>query len=166
MSDKPTGVFVRLPLSGAQINSADAIAKEIAENNAENEWRFARHHFASCDNLVRSMGTPVTGGKEICSGIVKWHENDIEPTLETYVPNAFGRGTSVKIVTLSDHQAQIAALEAEVVRLREVIEEIELGIDALSSEEDDGGRITSSEMKRQALEVVRSEVKALKGGAA
>lgn len=58
---KPTGVFVRLPLSEEQISAADAIAKEIAENNAENEWRFARHHFASCDNLVRSMGASVQG---------------------------------------------------------------------------------------------------------
>lgn len=72
----------------------------------------------------------------------------------------------VPCVRQSDAKALIAALEAEVVRLRETMKEIELGIDALSSEEDDGGRMTSSEMKRRALEVIRSEVKALKGGAA
>lgn len=47
--------------------------------------------------------------------------------------------------------------------MREALEEIELGIDALSIEDDDGRRMAASEMKRQALEVVRSEMKALKG---
>lgn len=100
MSDKPTGVFVRLPLSNEQLG------KLLIPTRTFNE-------------RMISIGTPVTGGKEICAGSVKWHENDVEPVLETYVPNTFGKGASVKIVTLSDHQAQITALEAEVVCLRE-----------------------------------------------
>ncbi|AQU86185.1 hypothetical protein B0W47_00515 [Komagataeibacter nataicola] len=62
MKNEEQFVMVRLPLSGEQISAADVIAKEIAENNAENEWRFARHHYAACDDLVRAIGTPVTGG--------------------------------------------------------------------------------------------------------
>lgn len=72
-------------------------------------------------------------------------------------------GIIYSLVRQSDHQAAIAALEAEVGRMREALEEIELGIDALSIEDDDGRRMAASEMKRQALEVVRSEMKALKG---
>lgn len=106
MSEKPTGVFVRLPLSKA--------ARELLVDAAA----FGKPD-DSHDKAILAIGTPATGGKEICAGSVKWHENDVEPVLETYVPNTFGKGASVKIVTLSDHQAQIAALEAEVVRLRE-----------------------------------------------
>lgn len=110
---------------------------------AEHLNKFQHYRNGGCkpDVVMRAIGTPVTGGK-----------------LKPFLPNTAG-----PLVKLSDAQTAIAALEAEVGRLREVIEEIELGIDALSSEEDDGGRMTASEMKRQALEVVRSEIKALKG---
>lgn len=97
---KPTGVFVRLPLSDEQIKAVDQIAKEIAENNAECEWRFARHHFSSCDDLVLKLGSAV--------------QVDGIPVITTL-------GTlrdPVPCVRQSDAQANIAALEAEVVQLR------------------------------------------------
>lgn len=132
MSDKPTGVFVRLPLSNEQLGNLLIPTRTFNER-------------------MISIGTPVTGGKEICSGSVKWHENDREPTLETYVPNAFGRGKSVKIVTLSDHQAHIAALEAEVVRKDQRIAELE-------------GELSG--FRAGLSELIAKEVAALKGGAA
>lgn len=144
---KPTGVFVRLPLSDEQRAKivAEMIPPPISVSDA-------------FEKVALNIGTPVTGGDlEVAAydNIASGHLSRVRPC-----------GANIELVRQSDAQAKIAALEAEVARLRETMEEIELGIDALSSEEDDGGRMTSSEMKRQALEVIRSEVKALKGGAA
>jgi hypothetical protein len=124
VSDKPTGVFVRLPLDEAQIGAVDAIAKEIVENNTENEWRFVRHHFAACDNLVCSMGTPVTGGDLKPIGKVAGYFSDGQPMVRIlnhpYLPY------ETEIALYSDAQAQIAALEAEIVRLRGGLEKAHL----------------------------------------
>ncbi|WP_086635733.1 hypothetical protein [Acetobacter sp. DsW_059] len=72
-------------------------------------------------------------------------------------------------VLLSEALTILAERDVKIARLQEALAEIELGIDALSDEDededDDGRRIPAREMKRQALEVIRSEIKALKGGA-
>ena len=161
---KPTGVFVRLPLSNEQIG------KLLAPIGTLNERMLA-------------IGTPVTGGDapiiDYSEYVPEYHCHGMGCGLEDrgihdrYEAMAYGWDQAMErvcsefpdAIRQSDAQPQIAALEAEIMRLRGVLEEIELGIDALSSEEDDGGRMASSEMKRQALEVVRSEIKVLKGGA-
>lgn len=139
------GVFVRLPLS------------EVAEELLVDAAAFGKPD-DSHDKALLTIGTPVTGGVLKTMAHISRGGDRISLRRKTE--------RDIPLVRQSDAQAKIAALEAEVVRLRETMKEIELGIDALSSEEDDGGRMTSSEMKRRALEVIRSEVKALKGGAA
>lgn len=87
---KPTGVFVRLPLSNEQLG------KLLAPIGTLNE-------------RMISIGTPVTGG-------------DI-PVATYLVGVGWDR---IPCVRQSDAQAQIAALEAEVVRLREALDRIRL----------------------------------------
>jgi hypothetical protein len=88
MSEEPTGVFVRLPLSDEQRMTA-------------NEAPYKKDRKGSAlEASILSIGTPVTGG-------------DI-PVITTL-------GTlrdPIPCVRQSDAQAQMAALEAEVVRLR------------------------------------------------
>lgn len=101
----PTGVFVRLPLSEDQKQAMyDYVSGDV-----------------SMEEVFRAIGTPVAGGEPSCCGSVKWHYNDLEPVLETYSPDLFEKGVSVKVVRQSDHLAALASLQAEVGRLREVI---------------------------------------------
>jgi hypothetical protein len=89
---KPTGVFVRLPLSNEQLG------KLLAPIGTLNE-------------RMISIGTPVTGGElqvVAYDNIASGYLSRVEPVTP-----------SINLVRQSDAQAQIAALEAEVVRLRE-----------------------------------------------
>jgi hypothetical protein len=94
MSNKHTGVFVRLPLS------------EVAQELLVDAAAFGKPD-DSHDKAILAIGTPVTGG-------------DI-PVITTL-------GTlrdPIPCVRQSDAQAQMAALEAEVVRLRGALESLE-----------------------------------------
>ncbi|NSL93880.1 hypothetical protein [Acetobacter syzygii] len=128
MSDKPTGVFVRLPLSEeAQELLIDAAAFGKPDD--------------SHDKAILAIGTPMTGGD---ASIVdyseyepEYHDQGMGCGLEDrgihdrYEAMAYGWEQAMEracsefpeTVLLSDHQAQIEALEAEVVRLREALEE-------------------------------------------
>ncbi|MBS0988961.1 hypothetical protein JK182_09840 [Acetobacter okinawensis] len=136
MSDKPTGVFVRLPLSNEQLG------KLLAPIGTLNE-------------RMISIGTPVTGGELTCTGTIAWFEKDREPSLASYCPALFKAGDSVPVTSLPIAQAQIAALEAEVVRLRGGLEKAHLS--AILGDVDP---IADLECCRKHIE------EALKGGAA
>ncbi|MBO1325279.1 hypothetical protein K2X14_07865 [Acetobacter sp. TBRC 12305] len=103
---KPTGVFVRLPLSNEQIG------KLLAPIGTLNE-------------RLSPIGTPVTGGKLEVFGYadaVGLPLEDGGPTNWTADINAKPDETStVPLVRHSDAQAAIAALQAENARLREAL---------------------------------------------
>lgn len=102
MSDKPTGVFVRLPLSNEQLG------KLLIPTRTFNE-------------RMISIGTPVTGGELRVSAFADY----IPPSAIGVMAQIFEvsdrrtKSFNEPLVRQSDAQAQIAALEAEVVRLRE-----------------------------------------------
>lgn len=93
-NDKITGVFVRLPLCEER-----AITFHKESSHAWDEFNGSSNALA-CEAGLLAIGTPVTGGK-----------------LKPFLPNSAG-----PLVKLSDAQAAIAALEAEVGRLREYYE--------------------------------------------
>lgn len=132
MSDKPTGVFVRLPLSNEQLG------KLLAPIGTLNE-------------RMISIGTPVSGGELTRTGTIAWFEKDREPSLSSYCPALFKAGDSVPVTSLPIAQAQIAALEAEVARLRGILSEI-------AESDDIDNALDPERNKRVARE-------ALKGGA-
>lgn len=68
-------------------------------------------------------------------------------------PNA---GVSGAVVMKADADAVIARLWA-------ALDSIEYGIDALPDDNEDGSLMSVHEMQRQALAIVKAEVKALKG---
>ncbi|GAN72151.1 hypothetical protein ASY01nite_14380 [Acetobacter syzygii] len=104
MSDKPTGVFVRLPLDEAQIMKLYNPKKSGNEN-------------------LLAIGTPVTGGKLKIVGYAPSHLEGGWCAIFRKKSDALK--SSIPLVRQSDVQAHIAALEAEVVRLREYYEACE-----------------------------------------
>lgn len=105
MSDKPAGAFVRFPLSAAQreqyldvINSGEPLEAEAS----------------ALESGILAIGTPVPGGDIPVIGTIHIGENG-KPFFTS--PELHSVGGDV--VRQSDAQAQTAALEAEVVRLRE-----------------------------------------------
>ncbi|OUJ10149.1 hypothetical protein [Acetobacter okinawensis] len=101
-SQKPTGVFVRLPLSNEQLG------KLLIPTRTFNE-------------RMISIGTPVTGGELRVSAFADY----IPPSAIGVMAQIFEvsdrrtKSFNEPLVRHSDAQAQIAALEAEVVHLRE-----------------------------------------------
>ena len=75
-------------------------------------------------------------------------------------PNA---GVSGAVVMKADADAEIAKLRAEIECFHKALESIEMGIDALPDDNEDYSRMTAREMQRQALIIVKEEMKALKG---
>ena len=141
MSEKPTGVFVRLPLSATQreqyldvINSGEPLEAEASALEAG----------------ILAIGTPVTGGNLQPIGKVAGHFSDGQPMVR--ILNHPHLPYETEIALYNDAQAQIAALEAEVVRLRGVLSEI--------AESDDTENALDPERNKR---VSRA---ALKGGAA
>lgn len=70
---------------------------------------------------------------------------------------------SEPLVFRSDALAKLAEKDVEIARLRSALDEIEMGIDALPDELECGDRMTAREMQRQALIIVKEEMKDLKG---
>lgn len=149
MSDKPTGVFVRLPLSETD---ARKIRSAIDTPSYEPE---------SLSAELLAIGTPVTGGDVQVVGwchqvqLADLHKDNGSPDRERFVVMSRTQFVSrdVPLVRQSDAQAQIAALEAEVVQLREALRLL------LADWEDCMGRERPSIGSNAARE-------ALKGGAA
>lgn len=98
MSDKPTGVFVRLPLSEEQIVSISGWIPGSREE-LRNEV---------LPSIFSIIGTPVADG-----------ELAVVTTLGTL-------RDPIPLVRQSEAQAQIAARDAEIVRLREALDRIRL----------------------------------------
>lgn len=71
MTEKATGVFVRLPIpeyNARKIRAAiDTPAYEPEKLSA----------------ILLAIGTPVRGGELACIGSVKWYANDPDPIVET-----------------------------------------------------------------------------------
>ncbi|MFT8890215.1 MAG: hypothetical protein ABF888_00095 [Acetobacter papayae] len=99
---KPTGVFVRLPVTDEQAQEMyRAYCAAYARSSLTTRG-------IATQAALLAVGTPVTGG---------------ELEILDIVDAAYGN-TQEKYVRQSDAQAQIAALEAEVVRLRSCLEGI------------------------------------------
>ena len=65
--------------------------------------------------------------------------------------------------TCAQQDEVIDGLRAEIARLWSALDGIEMGIDALPDDNEDYSRMTAREMQRQALIIVKEEMKALKG---
>ena len=117
MSDKPTGVFVRLPLSDEQRGKIVA------------EMMFAPLSVSDAfSKAALNIGTPVTGGDMEITGYIpeQWCLTKRDGTNASTFEDRQGRRHTIPLIRQSDAQAQIAALEAEVVRLREYYEASEV----------------------------------------
>ncbi|MFT8953741.1 MAG: hypothetical protein ABF979_15905 [Gluconobacter sp.] len=145
MSEKPTGVFVRLPLSDEQR------AKIVAE------MMFAPISVSGAfAKAALRIGTPVTGGELDVIGYADSKEidsftpsADINPCAVIFAEEITSH--SIPLVRQSDAQARIAALEAEIVRKDRRIAELE-------------GELSG--FRAGLSELIAKEVAALKGGAA
>ncbi|MCP1216770.1 hypothetical protein NKW53_11910 [Acetobacter orientalis] len=104
MNEKPTGVFVRLPL--------DEAARELLVDASA----FGKPDDSHAQAIL-SIGTPVTGSSLIPIGEVARHFSDGQPMLR--ILNHPNLPYQTEISLYSEAQAAIAALGAEVVRLRE-----------------------------------------------
>ena len=101
MTDKPTGVFVRFPLSDER--------REVFITEMDCG--------AEAEQAIRAIGTPVTGGdlKVVAyDNITSRHLSRVQPC-----------GANINLVRQSDAQAQIAALEADMARKDQRIAELE-----------------------------------------
>lgn len=109
-SQKPTGVFVQLPLDVDDIRKMDQAMSQRMMAHSKPTLESAS------EAAILAIGTPVTGGElEVVAydNIASGYLSRVEPV----TPN-------INLVRQSDAQAQIAALEAEVVRLRSCLEGI------------------------------------------
>nr|WP_279184718.1 hypothetical protein [Acetobacter syzygii] len=105
---KPTGVFIRLPLSGEEASTMrDHIMSQILTTDA-------------LEHTLHAIGTPITGGK---LKIVGYAPSHLEGGLcAIFRKKSDALKSSIPLARQSDAQAKIAALEAEVVRLREALD--------------------------------------------
>ncbi|MFH7812457.1 MULTISPECIES: hypothetical protein [Acetobacter] len=112
---QPTGVFVRLPLNEEQVESV--LNSYVGDKESTN---------ICMQKTILELGTPVTGGKLKIVGYAPSHLEGGWCAIFRKKSDALK--SSIPLVRQSDAQAQIAALEAEVVRLREALEGIENGL--------------------------------------
>ncbi|MCP1227935.1 hypothetical protein [Acetobacter fabarum] len=120
MTQKPTGVFVPFPLTEAQVSAcSDARAKAWVEQGKPTTT-------STFEAALLAIGTPVTGGELAVVGWGLYSVGGGKPSLFTNEAMAerwakhFGR-TLHPVVRQSEAQAQIAARDAEIVRLREAL---------------------------------------------
>lgn len=131
MSDKPTGVFVRLPLSE---DEAHVFHKE--SSHAWDEFNGSSNALA-CEAGLFAIGTPVTGGDIPVIGTIRIGENGnpffTSPELHSVGGDVVRQSDAQAALVARYHAGwvagkrdahlsytrKIAALEAEVVRLRE-----------------------------------------------
>ena len=118
MSEEPAGVFVRLPLSVEQVESV--LNSYTGDKESTN---------ICMQKTILDLGTPVTGGTLDVIGYADSKEidsfapsADINPCAVIFAEEITSH--SIPLVRQSDAQAQIAALGAEVVRLRSCLEGI------------------------------------------
>lgn len=163
MTPKPTAVVVRLPLS----DSDRRLVKISYSGSMNSDEAF--------DKAILAIGTPVTGGELEAVGfeVVHVHGADLTYCRDRAQKIASGaEGIIYPLIREGDAQAALADAQAEIVwkddeidRLWAALESIELSIDALPDDMEDYSKMTAREMQRQALIIVKEEVKALKGPA-
>ena len=111
MTDKPTGVFVRLPLSDAQVlELLDAYTGDKKTTNPKMEDAFL------------AIGTPVEGREPKCDAVLQYDAQDRTLRVVSWNDKPFPNLQYVQVTILSDAQAALAAAQAENVRLREALE--------------------------------------------
>lgn len=148
---KPTGVFVGLPLSGEQIVS---IAGWIPGSREE-----LRNEVLP--SIFSIIGTPVHGGK---FDIVGWVAPELFANFDkiltgTVVSSVMTDSKTLPLVRQSDAQAAIAAVRSENVRLREILALFSEYEKLMDSGEDVAGMMVYAELWKWVHE-------SLKGGAA
>lgn len=161
MTAKPTAVVVRLPLSeddcGLLIDASSFGAPDDSH-----------------DKALLAIGTPVAGGELDVVGYITNNQpfDTNSPThwiLYKHQQHDWEHGVvcqSDAQSALADAQAEIMRKDDEIDRLWAALESIESSIDALPDDMEDYSKMNAREMRRQALDVVKDEVKALKGPAA
>lgn len=154
MSDnKPNAVVVRLPLSDAQVLALlDAYTGDKKTTNQKME------------DALLAIGTTVAGGELEAVGYITNNRPFGTNTLTHWILYKHRQhDQEYGVVRQSDAQAALAAAQAEIARLWSALDEIEMGVDALPDDNEDYSRMTAREMQRQALIIVKEEMKALKG---
>ncbi|WP_215754240.1 hypothetical protein [Acetobacter sp. P5B1] len=159
MTAKPTAVFVRLPLSeddcGLLIDASSFGAPDDSH-----------------DKALIAIGTPVAGGELEVVGMRTRDIRSIFTSIWHYSGDIESSGNyeTELLVRQSDAQAALAAAHVDIARkddeidrLWAALENIEVSIDALPDDMEDYSKMNAREMRRQALEVVKDEVKTLKG---
>lgn len=122
---KPTGVFVRLPLSNADIQKMDH-AMSIAL-----KARKSQTLESTSEEALFAIGTPVHGVELEQCGYARLRETTNPHTWLAVDNNDVSFYKSIgyrleEMTPLNAAQAQIAALEAEAARLREALDRIRL----------------------------------------
>ncbi|GAN66867.1 hypothetical protein [Acetobacter orientalis] len=106
MTDKPTGVFVRLPLSDEQ----------------EEQFDTFYGLGGGLEKAVSCLGTPVTGGElEVVGYITDNRPFDTNTLTHWILYKHRQHDREYGVVLQSDALAQIAARDAEITRLREAL---------------------------------------------
>lgn len=135
---KPTGVFVRLPITDEQAHEMyKAYCAAYARSSLTTRG-------TATQAALLAIGTPVQDRELPRIGTIAWFEKDREPSLASYCPALFKIGDSVPVTSLPDAIGQIAARDAKIARLNEEL----------------------SVYRARMSELIAKEVAALKGGAA
>ena len=123
MSEEVKGVFVQLPNDATDPQWAKAYDVVVGDEDTKKAalWDFIQ--------IAKAIGTPVTGGALDIIGYADSKEidsfapsADINPCAVIFAEEITSHSTP--LVRQSDAQAQIAALDAEVVRLRAALQNI------------------------------------------
>lgn len=160
MSEDIKGVFVRIPLS------EDRAHTFLKESNAAWDECNGSSDALACTSGILAIGTPVTGDELRCEAVLQYLTESRSLRVVSWNVKPFPDKSEVQVTPLADAIAKLAEKDAEIARLWSALDEIEMGIDALPDDNEDYSKMSAREMRRQALEVVKAEVKALKGGAA
>ncbi|GAA3684652.1 GIL1 family protein [Acetobacter lovaniensis] len=119
MTQKPTGVFVQFPLTEAQVSAcSDARAKAWIEQGKPTTT-------STFEAALLAIGTSVHGEKlEVCATIERENERYV-PEVISFRPDIVLVGEKTRLVRQSEAKAQIAARDAEIMRLREALDALE-----------------------------------------
>lgn len=115
---KPTGVFIRLPNDAIDPQWAKAYDAVVGDEGTKKAalWDFIQ--------IAKAIGTPVTGGGlDYCAQII-WHKGELEPEIAAWKGSKIQEGDNIKVVRQSEAQAQIAERDAEIVRLRDALNDL------------------------------------------
>lgn len=118
MTQKPTGVFVRLPLSEEQAHSY------LRESSAAWDECNGSSDAIACESGLLAIGTLVTGTElypigYINEDVIRGLATGVYQSASIFRDEDKEHHDTIALVRLSDAQAQLAARDAEIVRLRE-----------------------------------------------